>query len=52
MFFFNLKIESLIAEKDFLSKRLEGVLNKFEQNKHLLDLNNGHLNKGNFNIIN
>jgi len=27
------KIESLIAEKDFQAKRLEGLLNKIEQNK-------------------
>jgi hypothetical protein len=36
------KIESLIAEKDFLAKRLEGVMNKLEQNKHIIDLNNGY----------
>lgn len=29
----NTKIESLIAEKDFQAKRLEGLLNKIEQTK-------------------
>ncbi len=32
----NAKIESLIAEKDFTSKRLEGVLNKIEKNNIIL----------------
>lgn len=33
----NAKIESLIAEKDFTSKRLEGILNKIEKNNIVLN---------------
>lgn len=33
----NTKIESLIAEKDFTSKRLEGILNKIEKNNIVLN---------------
>jgi hypothetical protein len=28
-----------------MAKRLEGVMNKLEQNKHLLDINNGYKGK-------
>lgn len=33
----NAKIESLIAEKDFTSKRLEGILSKIEKNNIVLN---------------
>lgn len=38
----NAKIESLIAENDFTSKRLEGAMNMVEKSN--LPLNNGHAN--------
>lgn len=35
------QIELLIAEKDFQAKRLDAAIKKLEQQKHMLDLNNG-----------